>query len=154
MNLLFPAIFSIQGLAMLIDELYFHRKRGLPRWERIGHPLDTLSVLICYSYLALGSKFGFSPEVYLGLSIFSCVLVTKDEFVHQAVCKGSELWLHALLFVLHPVMLYGAYVCSTDQGLLFYFKLLFVLTALMLLYQIVYWNFFVPESPKDKLNDR
>ena len=39
---------GLQGLAMLVDELLFHRRRGLPRWERIGHPIDTLSVLACY----------------------------------------------------------------------------------------------------------
>ena len=25
---------------------WFHRRRGLPRWERIGHPLDTLTIVL------------------------------------------------------------------------------------------------------------
>jgi hypothetical protein len=29
------------GLAILLDQFYFHFARGLPRWERLGHPLDT-----------------------------------------------------------------------------------------------------------------
>ncbi len=43
--------FALQGLAILVDEFYFHRRRGLPIWERWGHPLDTLSLLICWLFL-------------------------------------------------------------------------------------------------------
>jgi len=28
---------------MGVDEFYFHRRRGLPRWERLAHPLDTMT---------------------------------------------------------------------------------------------------------------
>jgi hypothetical protein len=34
-----------QGLAILVDEFYFHFARGLPRWEHLRHPLDTFTVL-------------------------------------------------------------------------------------------------------------
>ena len=34
-----------QGLAILVDDFYFHVARGLPRWEHLGHPLDTFTVL-------------------------------------------------------------------------------------------------------------
>ncbi|HWU42647.1 MAG TPA: hypothetical protein VN132_04380, partial [Bdellovibrio sp.] len=47
----FVPIAILQGSIMLIDEFFFHHKRGLPRWERIGHPLDTITVLTCLLFL-------------------------------------------------------------------------------------------------------
>ncbi len=41
---------AVQGIAMAVDELHFHRRRGLGRWERLGHPLDTLTVLACIGW--------------------------------------------------------------------------------------------------------
>jgi len=78
----------LQMLAMTADEFVFHRKRRLPRWERLGHPLDTLSAALCYGWLVLASPASsHALLVYVGLCAFSCVLITKDEFVHP------ELWL-------------------------------------------------------------
>jgi 2-polyprenyl-6-hydroxyphenyl methylase/3-demethylubiquinone-9 3-methyltransferase len=37
----------------------------------------------------------------------SCLLITKDEFIHQRLCSGGEHWLHAVLFILHPIVLFG-----------------------------------------------
>jgi hypothetical protein len=45
--------FVLQMLRMIGDEFYFHRRRTLPRWEWLGHPLDTLSVLLCWSVILL-----------------------------------------------------------------------------------------------------
>src|SRR5262249_11498801 len=40
----------LQAPAMAVDEGWYHNRRGLPRWERIGHPLDTLTVAATYGY--------------------------------------------------------------------------------------------------------
>ena len=53
MKFLLLAPMIIQGLFMFVDEFYYHHKRGLPRWERMGHPADTISVLICFLILCL-----------------------------------------------------------------------------------------------------
>src|SRR3990167_10478936 len=100
--------FLLQAIVIGIDEGWFHLRRGLPRWERIGHPLDTLTVLICMGYVLFVpySKTAIFP--YLLLSIFSCLMVTKDEFVHKEHCPASEHWLHALLFILHPITFVAA----------------------------------------------
>jgi hypothetical protein len=37
--LLLPPI--VQAITMFVDEFYFHFALGQPRWERMGHPLDT-----------------------------------------------------------------------------------------------------------------
>jgi hypothetical protein len=96
---------ALQGVVIAVDEFRYHRKRGLPLWELVGHPLDTLTVVACVAWALLQAP---TPEGLRGfflLAVFSCVFVTKDEFVHQKVCTGGETWLHSLLFLLHPLCL-------------------------------------------------
>ena len=90
---------------MGFDEFGFHHRRTVPRWEWLGHLLDTVVFLAC-----LGVPLGLAPslprlQLYGCLAGLSCLLITKDEFLHQRLCRGGEHWLHALLFVLHPVVL-------------------------------------------------
>lgn len=101
--LFFP--FVLQTALIFFDEFYFHHKRGLPRWERIGHPLDSLSVLLCFIYVLFCPYDGLHLKIYIGLALFSCIFVTKDEFIHKECCPASEQWLHALLFINHPILL-------------------------------------------------
>lgn len=156
--MLFAIPFGLQGLAIFIDEFYFHHKRGLPRWEKIGHPLDTLSVGLCFGYL-LGIPFSISAALgFVALATFSCVFVTKDEWVHKEHCSANELWLHSLLFVLHPVVLILAgfvwYLRSRpsvaaltgwDDSLVSMawsaVQAQAAIVAAFFIYQIVYWNF-------------
>ena len=135
--------FLIQGCAMLVDEFYFHRRRGLGKWERLGHPLDTLTVLACFCWLTVTEPNMQNLMVFVSLAFFSCLFVTKDEWVHAKECPATEQWLHALLFVLHPLVFLSA-------GSFWWFQLPtaeFILigqVALLLAficYQIVYWNF-------------
>ena len=95
--------FVLQTLCMAVDELHFHRQRGLPRWERLGHPLDTLTVVACYAWLFFTPPSTLSITVYAGLSVFSSLFITKDEWVHNRYCGPAECWLHTLLFILHPL---------------------------------------------------
>ena len=96
---------SVQALAMGFDELHFHRRRGLGRWERIGHPLDTLTLLACLVWILAAPPTKSHAVVYAALATVSCLFITKDERVHTEACGPAEHWLHALLFVVHPVVL-------------------------------------------------
>lgn len=142
---------------MVFDEGYFHLRRGLPRWERIGHPIDTLSVLTCLAFVLFVPFSKSALLVYIGLAAFSSVLVTKDEFVHKYHCPAAENWLHALLFTLHPICLacagfmwpviqgvevspWIAYWLDGPKILSLFLQVQFGATALFLLYQIVFWN--------------
>ena len=132
---------ALQALVMLVDEGYFHRRRGLPRWERLGHPLDTLSVAVCYGWLSLASPTRTSSLwVYAGLAAFSCLFVTKDEVVHARVCTRAECWLHAVLFLLHPVVLAG-FAYAWLHGDVWLVRIQLALTLGLGAYQVVYWNF-------------
>lgn len=142
MKTLMLSAFLVQGIILFIDEFFFHRKRGLPLWEMVGHPLDSLSVVGCYAFLYF---FDYSPAtliIYLLFAVFSCVLITKDEFIHTEQATAQENWLHSLLFILHPVPLMAAgllWMSSAEKPL---FALMGIFVFSFMLYQIGYWGFY------------
>jgi hypothetical protein len=142
--------FLLQGLAMFFDEFYFHHRRGLPKWERIGHPLDTFSVAICYSFLFFQSPTDFNIKVYIGLCAFSCLLITKDEFVHTELCEARENWLHAVLFVLHPISFLSAGIIWKDGLNPTLIALQPIIILAFMFYQILYWSFIWKPLPQDQ----
>lgn len=138
--ILLLAPFALQGLAMFFDEFYFHRKRGLPLWERIGHPLDTLSVFFCYLFLSLAEFSETNLYTYIALCALSCLLITKDEFVHTKLCDAKENWLHSVLFILHPITFLSAgFIWFKNLSSSFLALQTFVIFAFMI-YQILYWS--------------
>ena len=131
--------FAIHALLMGIDEVIHHR-RGLQRWERWGHPLDTLTVLACVLF-ALNAPFtDHNRWLYLALSVFSTLFVTKDEWVHARECKAFEQWLHAILFILHPILLYLVYFFWSESSFPDWFFPLPYGIAVFGAYQFIYWN--------------
>lgn len=122
---------------MFVDEFKFHHKRGLARWERIGHPLDTLFYLLPFVFTLL-----FTHNItFIVLCVFSSLFVTKDEFIHTKECKGSENLLHAFLFIIHPVAFYGLWLAwKNEMNTLIAIQILIV--SFFMLYQIIYWNFY------------
>lgn len=139
--LLFSPI-VLQGIFMFFDEFYFHHQRGLGRWERWGHPLDTISLLVPFGIAAFLPYTGDLLWWFVGLALFSCLFVTKDEFVHAEICRPMEHWLHAVLFILHPLsfLAAGFLWAGGEQSLL---RLQFFLVLAFLIYQISYWGFYV-----------
>jgi hypothetical protein len=130
---------GLQALCMLVDELHFHRARGLPRWERVGHPLDTLSVLACYGFALTVPPHLDNLGWYASAAFLSCLLVTKDELVHAQRCPPLEHWLHSLLFILHPIVLgVAALLWLSEERTLLWLSA--SLTAVFGAYQALYWN--------------
>jgi hypothetical protein len=135
--------FILQGIAMFFDEFYFHHKRRLGQWERIGHPIDTLSILLCYLFVKLSLFSTFHFCIFLALAFFSSLLITKDEFVHKRECDAAECWLHGVLFVLHPMVL-GSVCWIWYSPTPFLSQVLSIQLGLILcfmIYQITYWSF-------------
>lgn len=156
--------FALQAICMIFDEGYFHIRRGLPLWERIGHPIDTLSVLLCMGFVIWAPFSKTTLILYIVLASFSSLLVTKDEFVHKEHCPGSENWLHAVLFTLHPITLASAgFMWPVVQGvevspwiakwfsqpdiLKSFLQTQFAVMALFLAYQILFWNIVWKNKP-------
>ena len=135
---------ALQGLAMVVDEWWFHRRRGLPRWERIGHPLDTLTLVLCLGWLLASRPSDPSAlGIYVGLAILSTVFVTKDEWVHAKACSAGEQWLHSVLFVLHPIVL-AAFAVTWWSGRDALLVGQLGVTVAFLAYQVLYWNVYLP----------
>ena len=159
--------FFLQALAIGFDEMHFHYKRGLPKWERIGHPLDTLSLLICLIFVLVIPFSATALKYYIGLAVLSCLMVTKDEFVHKHHCPAAENWLHALLFILHPITLamtglIWPIIQRVEMPLwleswlnnryaleLFLYAQAFSIT-LFFLYQLIFWNLLWKNTPVTK----
>lgn len=131
----------VQIALMALDEGWYHRRRGLPRWERIGHPLDTLSVALCYGWLvAVGPDRPHAAAVYAALALASCLFITKDEAVHLRRCGPGEQRLHACLFVLHPIV-FAVFGLLWWRGLApWAVRVQLGLTLGFLSYQIAYWS--------------
>lgn len=160
--------FILQMIAIALDEGVFHIRRGLPKWERIGHPLDTLTVLSCMAYVLWVPFSAHSLVGYIVLAIFSTIFVTKDEFVHKEHCDAKELWLHAVLFTLHPLTLISAgfiwpivqnvnvtpwianWLCNPRILQSFLYSQ-FAAMSLFLLYQILFWNVLWKNKPVKKI---
>ena len=131
--------FIIQGLLMGYDE-HLHKKRGLGAWERLGHPVDTLTV---FAPLSLAATTDYTEDrlvIFIILSVFSSVFITKDEFIHTHECDARENWVHAMLFVLHPMI----FICT---GILWkyhpedhFLSLQPVLVIIFMMYQIFRWS--------------
>lgn len=155
--------FIIQFLVIGFDEGYFHIRRGLPKWERIGHPIDTFSVLACILFVLLVPFSPLALKWFIGCAVASCLLVTKDEFVHKHHCPASENWLHSLLFINHPIVLTALgliWYAGSENGSSYWLTswldhpeqlhLFLVMQAvsvlIFMLYQIVYWNFIFEEK--------
>jgi|SRR5579872_311149 len=157
---------AVQALAIFVDEFYFHFSRGLPRWERIGHPLDTLTVLAPILWMVFTLPTRSNLVIFVILAIFSCVFVTKDEFVHAEVCVPAEHWNHAVLFISHPLV-FAALAClwpllhspaggmQLDLAWLERFRGLeqalpaqALVLAMYMVYQAVYWNLIY--KPRDE----
>ena len=146
--------FVLQMAVIFLDEVVFHLKRDLPKWERIGHPLDTLTVIACFAFAIFIPFSTTSLWWYVALALFSTVFVTKDEFVHKEHCPAAEQWLHALLFVNHPIVLtcvglmwphlHGQEIFSflppTNQ-IITLITIQLIGAVGFFLYQVIYWNF-------------
>ena len=152
-SLLWALPFGLQGVAMAFDELGFHSHRTVSRWEGLGHALDSavfLACLMCPLYLT-----PTLPHLTLFgiMAAASCLLITKDEFVHQRQCTGGEHWLHAVLFILHPIVLFatgflwvglgtGAFARNLIDALPLEARILMLQVGLVmgfLVFQVVLW---------------
>ena len=140
--------FLIHNTIMMIDEFYYHHKRILPRWEKLGHPADTVTYIFCLGLVL------FLPHqrwtiLYLCVALFSTLFVFKDMPIHAHYCSFGEKCLHGLMYFLHPLQLlilgvFHQQINIDSSDLIFFQKFLWVQFSLALLtcvYQIVYWNF-------------
>jgi hypothetical protein len=78
-------------------------------------------------------------QLYLFLAAVSCLVITKDEWVHAGECAAGEHWVHALLFIVHPLVLTAAGLLWLENEALFARRVLPLFIAAFALYQVIYW---------------
>lgn len=133
---------AVQGLIMFVDEFYFHHRRNLGKWERWGHPLDTLTVIAPTAYLYFTFTDNLSLWTFVAMGLFSSLFVTKDEWVHAKECVGAEHWLHALLFIVHPLVFWSLWKIRVSEELnepLNVIAVFLILQILFFIYQVFWW---------------
>ena len=140
MEILLFTPFALQGVVMFIDEFYCHRLRGLPVWERVGHPLDTATLILCSGLCAFFPPTAFALKLYACCALFSCLFITKDEWIHQKLSSGFEQWLHSLLFVLHPINLIALALLWSKAEASWFIKTELTTFCFFGLYQSIYWS--------------
>ncbi len=143
-----------QGLASLVGEFYFHFARGLPRWEHLGHPLDTFTVLAPILWQGFSLRSQDNLTVSIVAAAFSCLFVIKNKFAHTDVSAPAEHVNYALMFVLYPLVFAalallwpfyhapaGAIVWLEQfRGLESALPIQSSILTLYMIYQAVYWN--------------
>ena len=137
---LVPALAVLQAVLMLVDEGYFHRRRGLGTFERYGHVVDSLVFAA-----ALFIPFFWAPSrpaiaAYIVLAISSCLIITKDEWIHAEECGGTEQWCHSLLFILHGALLLSLGLLWVYEPSAWQLKFIPPGALLWAAYQHIYWN--------------
>ena len=145
MQVLILSIWVTQGILMFFDEFKFHHERGLKQWERVGHPIDSFFFLIPFVYTLFFSNI----YVFIALCLMSCLIVTKDEFVHAKECGALEQWLHSVLFIIHPIAFIGLWL-AWQNDLVQIIQIQAFVIFLLMLYQIVFWNFIVGRKNETK----
>src|SRR5262249_38638056 len=99
----------------------------------------TTCIGLAWSLVATTPGRSTALPIYVGLALFSTLFVTKDEAVHAQRCSPGERWLHALLFVLHPIVLAAfAYLWWIGMVRLLVGQL--GITIAFLAYQVIYWS--------------
>lgn len=132
---------GLQALLLSVDELVYHRRRGLGRFERIGHPVDSFCFFLPLAVQAWLPAEAPYTYVYVVLALLSSLVITKDEFIHVAHCSASEQWLHAMLFVVHAPVLVGlGALWWLDAGSGLRHGAPWMVLG-FLTHQIVYWGF-------------
>ena len=137
-----------QALLMLVDEGIFHHRRGLEKFERWGHVADTSLFFLAISIPAIFDPSLVTTSIYGLLAVASCLLITKDEWIHAEACAPLEHWCHAMLFILHGALLtvIGVLWNLPTDGVLWELKAMPVAVFLWGLYQHFYWNVYQVRS--------
>ncbi|RYZ49427.1 MAG: hypothetical protein EOP07_24485 [Proteobacteria bacterium] len=137
---------SMQAVLMFVDEGVFHRRRGLERFERWGHVVDTLLFGAALSVAAFFEPTRFAIIAYSVLGFLSCIVITKDEWIHAKSCEPIEQWCHALLFVLHGALVIVFGMLWNLEPTAWELKVLPITVFAWALYQHLYWNVYYVRS--------
>lgn len=146
-------LIAVQALVMIFDEFFYHRRRGLEKFERWGHVADTTLFFAAITLPILLVPHAFNIGVYIFFAASSAIITTKDEWIHARFCTGGEQWCHSILFLLHGAILVALGILWTIDPSSSVLRLLPLPVGLWGIYQFFYWNVLYDES-KEKRRDQ
>ncbi|MCB9091414.1 MAG: hypothetical protein H6621_09740 [Halobacteriovoraceae bacterium] len=144
-------LMGLHVLLLNLDEYLFNKKRGHSPYETVSVISDGILFLIpllIATFVTYSESWVWTYKILAGLSMLS---VVKNEFFYRNL-EVKERFIHACLYVLHPMILFTFYESWTHN----YFKehtyfwmvqiLYFGLGMKMVIYQLIYWNY-IHEKP-------
>lgn len=139
-------IASLHGTLFMIDEHFFHKKRGLVKGELLSSIIDGILFLTPIT-LTVFTRHSFELEkIYIVLSVLSCISISKNEFFYRGI-EQKERLIHSALYVLHPILLYTFYMAWISNFFaihLNFWTIQLVYLAMCvqtMAYKTVYWNY-------------
>lgn len=132
--------FILVTLLMGYDEV-LHKRRGLGPWEKLGHPIDTLTVFAPLSFITINEYSYHRLIIFIILGAFSCLVVTKDEFIHTQECEAIENWVHSMLFILHPMIFAASAIIWKYHPEDDFLTVQAIGVGVFMIYQVIRWSF-------------
>lgn len=128
------------------DEYFLNKKRTLSQIEINSAIIDGVLFLSIVALTIFTSFNSQLSNIYIALSILSCISIIKNEFLYESIPKIERV-VHSILYITHPLILFAFYSSwkmdffSTNSTYwmlqLGYFALGFKAIA----YHVIYWNF-------------
>ena len=137
----------IHAIAFTFDEYILNKKRNLSQKEINSALLDGILYLAAVALTIFTTFSENLGRVYIGLALLSCISVVKNEAIYPGNIPKIERITHAMLYVLHPLILYAFYISWAQnffQTNMTYWMLqlgYFVLGLKAISYHMIYWNY-------------
>ena len=137
-----------------LDEHIFHRERGLSTNEIKSGVFDGILFVITVGLTIFTTYSESLSYLYITLATLSCLSIIKHEYFYPEVLSKKERLTHALLYIVHPLILYAFYLSWQsnlfDQNLLYWMLQLayFALAFKSASFYIIYWNYIYEKDPQ------
>ncbi len=130
-----------------VDEYILRKQRDVSQKEINSVLVDGLlflSIVAMTIFTSYSKNLGY---IYLVLSALSCISIVINEAFYPASLSCKERVIHALLYILHPLILYAFYsswkMDFFNTNMTYWWLQLgyLVLGAKAITYHVIYWNF-------------
>lgn len=147
---------TLHALVFFYDEYILHKKRVLSQKEVNSGLIDGLLFLSTVAMTLFTTYTKQLGYLYIALGFLSCLAILKHELFLPSDISPKERLVHAILYVLHPLILYAFYTSWKMNFFatnLTYWMLqlgYFALGFKAISYHVIYWNYIYERNPKNR----
>ncbi len=145
---LFISITTIfHAFAFAYDEYVLNKRRDLSQGEINSALIDGIIYLSTVAFTIFTTYSDVLGSLYVFLASCSCISIIKNEYFYPNNLPKIERIIHAILYILHPLILYAFYLSWKEnffQTNMTYWMLQLGYMALgfkAMSYHVIYWNF-------------